>query len=113
MKNKHLVVYYTTDNKSPVEDFINSLEKHARSKIIRLLKNAQEFGVIAIQKHIKKLAGTNLWEMRVLGKQSVRLIYFYQQQNIIFIIHGFIKKNQKTPLKEIKTAIKRYSQLVQ
>ncbi len=112
MDGKYQVVYYTTNNKNPIKKFIDSLDKSSRAKIIRLLKNIQEFGIISVKKHIKKIANTPLWEMRILGKQSVRLIYFCQQQNIIFVIHGFIKKKQKTPLKEIRIALKRYYQLL-
>lgn len=111
MNIKYQVIFYTKNNQSPVQKFIKSLEKQSHAKIIRLLTNTQEFGIIAIKKYVKKLAGTPLWELRILGKQSVRLIYFYQRDNIIFVLHGFIKKSQKTPLKELKIALKRYVEL--
>ena len=57
----------------------------------------------------KKLL-TNLYELRVRGRQKVRIFYcFYQNQAII--VHAFIKKSQKTPQKEIKTALNRIALL--
>lgn len=52
----------------------------------------------------KKLKGhDNLFELRVTGKTEVRLFYFYYDRKLI-ITHGFIKKSQATPAKEIHRA---------
>ena len=38
---------------------------------------------------------------------AYRTFYFARMKDIIFVFHAFVKKTQKTPKKEIKTAQKR------
>lgn len=55
----------------------------------------------------KKLGDTDIWEFRAqfMGI-AYRLLAFWdtQAQALIVTTHGFIKKTQKTPLKEIEKA---------
>ena len=69
-----------------------------------------EHGINSIPQHIKKLTGTPLWEIRILGKDNIRIFYVLPQREVILVLHGFIKKTQKTNPKEINTALKRYQQ---
>lgn len=57
---------------------------------------------------MEKIEGTSLWEIRILGKDNIRTIYAIPGEKIVLILHGFIKKKQKTPLKHIEIALKRY-----
>jgi phage-related protein len=57
-----------------------------------------------------KKIGNKLWELRTSGKQKVRIIYSIEG-NQIYLIHWFIKKTQKIPIKELKTAIKRLTEI--
>lgn len=60
-------------------------------------------------KWVKKLKSVdNLYEIRsaVHGNQQ-RAIYFKVVEDEYVITHGFTKKSQKTPLKEIKKAKRR------
>ena len=50
----------------------------------------------------KKLTD-KLYELRIRGKQEVRIIYVFRKQ-IIYLLHAFKKQTQKTPEKEIKIA---------
>ena len=50
----------------------------------------------------------NLYELRVRGSQEVRIFYCYHQNQAV-VVHFFVKKSQKTPQKEIKTALARIS----
>lgn len=55
----------------------------------------------------KKLDGADIWEFRTLfGGVAYRLLSFFDTDNQALIIttHGFIKKTQKTPKKEIDRA---------
>jgi phage-related protein len=103
------IIYHTsTSGKNYVREFILSLQKHQQAKIRRLLQLITEYGLSSIIPHTKKLSGTPLWEIRILGKNSIRIIYVVLHINTILALHGFIKKTQKTPRKEINTALKRY-----
>ncbi len=80
------VIYYISlSGKNPVQEFINSLEIKQRVKIRRLLLNIQEYGLTSIVAHIKKLSGTPLWEIRILGQDNLRVFFVTKQrEEIIF-----------------------------
>lgn len=55
----------------------------------------------------KKLEGTEIWEFRTLFSGiQYRLLAFWdtREKALIITTHGFIKKTQKTPIKEIEKA---------
>jgi phage-related protein len=56
----------------------------------------------------KKLVGyENIYEMRVISNGVWRALYRYDEGKIIIIKTVFHKKSQKTPLSEIKKALRR------
>lgn len=105
---KWRVVYFVSlSGENPVSEFIDSCNKPQQVKILRRLKNLEEYGLQVIIPHIKKLSGTPFWELRILGKDSIRIIYITEISNQIILFHGFFKKTQKTPPKEIEICLKR------
>lgn len=88
-----------------VEKFLNSCTKSQRTKIVRNLYYLQEFGFTSSNPSIKKLTDTPFWEIRIIGKDSIRLFCFQVNKSIIVVVHAFYKKKQKTPIKEIKIAL--------
>lgn len=106
------VIYYKNDHgESPITIFLDSLNKSQQAKLIRIFSTIEEYGLLSILPHIKKLAGYPLWEIRILGKDSIRILYIEQHKDRIVILHGFIKKNNKTPRREIQIAMKRLENL--
>jgi phage-related protein len=109
MPHKCLVYYYlsaTEDN--PIKDFLDSLEVSQQVKLLRIIKYIQEFGLSAVLPHIKKLQGVPLWEIRTLGKDNLRILYVVPYKNTVLLLHGFSKKAQKTPAREIRIALIRF-----
>jgi phage-related protein len=54
--------------------------------------------------------GQGLWEVRstLTGNREARLIFYQDSQaGALVVLHGFIKKTQKTPKSEIDIALKR------
>jgi phage-related protein len=107
INNWTVIFYHDNREKSPVEEFINSLEKQIAAKIINTLTLIEEFGFDQGHVDVKKLTGTPLWEIRILGKVSTRVIYVTEVQNKVVLLHAFKKKSQKTPVIEIQTALRR------
>jgi phage-related protein len=102
------VIYYTTiQEENPVETFIDSLQKQQKAKIFRIIQYIELYGLQSALPHVKKLTGTALWEIRILGQDSIRVLYVVMKLNEILLVHGFIKKRQKTPQKEIEIALNR------
>lgn len=86
-------------------EFLSSLPEKAQKKITyNLLK--VEGGEIN-KELFKKLDDTEIWEFRTLfNGVSFRLFAFWDttSDTLIVATHGIIKKTNKTPQKEIKTA---------
>ena len=56
-------------------------------------------------KHIENTDG--LYEIRVqFGRNIFRIFCFFDQEQLVVLAHGFQKKTQKTPKKEIEKALK-------
>lgn len=100
-----ILLYKTLDGETPVNEFILSLELKAQSKIYNALELLKSFGVVVVgSPHIKKLTGTQLWELRILGSDSLRILYIAITGKTFLLLHGFKKKKDKTPPKEIRIA---------
>ena len=52
----------------------------------------------------------NLYELRILGSVHIRVFYTFHKDNIV-LLHGFIKKTNKIPQKELLTAKNRIKSL--
>jgi len=110
MQGKVRVYYYITPRGgNPVKDFLDSLSFKQQAKILRIFQYIKIYGLHSVLPHVKKLLGTPFWEIRILGKDNLRVIYVVPKKSEVLVLHGFIKKTKKTPQKEIKTAILRWS----
>jgi len=85
-----------------VEEFISSLDDKAVAKVLRTIDLLEQFGNRLGLPHSKKIS-RGLYELRVRGKQEVRIFYVFKRNQAI-LIHGFVKKSQKTPQKELRLA---------
>jgi len=86
--------------------FIDSLEKPARTKTLRALDLLVQFGY-ALTLPVSRKILNNLFELQIRGTQEVRLFYAFSSGKAL-VVHGFIKKTNKTPRKEIVCAQKRF-----
>lgn len=85
-------------------DFIESQSQKVRDKIYYNLTKSQYF---MDRELFKKLDGTDIWEFRTLYDGiCYRLLAFWdtEKDTLVIATHGFIKKTQKTPQKEIAKA---------
>lgn len=107
MKKVACFYYYTESNKSPVKDFINSLDGRAQRKFFFVKSLLEEFGHRLPKPHAKCI-GDEIFELRFIGMEGqVRVLYFFFHQNKAIFTNGFIKKTNRTPKKEKKLAIER------
>ena len=104
------VRYYITPSGQPVvQKFIDDLQKPTRAKVFRQIELLGHAGSALGMPHAKALGG-GLIELRVRsgrGTQEVRVFYAFATQRRIYLLHGFVKKTQQTPVKEIKIALDR------
>lgn len=103
---RQIIFYKTSDGRSIIEDFLDSLSDKIVQKIIAVLRLIEEQDIIP-EKFFKKLTGTNIWECRIKWKSDIfRIFCFFDKGNVIVLTHGIQKKTHKTPKKEIEKAEK-------
>lgn len=91
--------------------FYNSQPKAVQDKIDWVIDLIRNLRVIP-EKFFKSLKGSDgLFEIRVkVGSNIYRIFSFFDEGNLVILLHGFQKKSQKTPTKEIEKAKRlRYS----
>ena len=102
------IEYYQSEaGRSPVAEFIDSLEASARARIARTLDLLEEFGVelgMPYAKHLEK----QLWELRVRqARNRYRIIYFLASGQTFVLLHGLTKKTGPVPRSDLETAERR------
>lgn len=102
--------FFSGSGNSPVYEFTESLDMKVRSKIKNTLWLLKDYGPSLGPPHSKKLTGTKLWELRILGQNNIRIFYTPLPDQKLLLLHGFVKKSEKTPPQEIETALKRLLQ---
>lgn len=102
------VEYYRAANgREPVADFIDSLPAAAQAKILRLTTLLADYGALLKEPYTKQIKG-KIRELRIKDSQgALRILYFTYTGRRFILLHGFIKKTDKTPEKEIIAAEKR------
>ena len=99
-----LEFYETADGKTPVEDFLDSLDPKMNAKIVGLMEILEEKGN-ELRKPYSSHLEDGIFELRCKqGSNITRALYFFFVGKRIVVTNGFTKKTQKTPKKEIDLA---------
>jgi phage-related protein len=104
------VVFYKTDTgKEPVRDWLKSLPAQEKKTIGQEIKTVQ-FGWPLGMPIVRKLE-KDLWEVRSHLPNRIARVLFTVDDGIMVLLHGFIKKSQKTPSRDLTLARKRLQAL--
>jgi phage-related protein len=104
------VRFYKTENGSePVREWLRSLSLDSRKIIGEDIKTVQ-YGWPIGMPVVRKLE-PGIWEVRSRLKDGISRVLFTVDDNIMVLLHGFIKKSQKTPLDDLATGRKRKNTL--
>ena len=109
--NNWVIRFYTNSRGDElVQDFIRQQDKPTYAKTIRLLgliaKNGPNLGM-----PYSRYMQDGLYELRIRGKNEVRIFYVFQTEMTVFLLHAFKKRSKKTPYKELEIAINRKKEL--
>lgn len=105
-----LVAFYQTEaGNEPVRIWLKSLKKEDRRAIGENIKTAQ-FGWPMGMPLIRKIE-RDLWEVRSSVKDGIARVFFTVEGQTMVLIHGFIKKSQKTPKTDLNLARRRLADL--
>lgn len=109
-----IVEYYKyAEGKEPAADFIDTLSNEARVKVFRIIKLLRDYGVLLKEPYTKQIRG-KIRELRIRDSHgAIRILYFTYTGKRFILLHGFIKKTDKTPLREIEIAEKRMDDFIQ
>ena len=106
------VVFFRTDQgNEPVREWLEGLgTRDERIIDADITIVAEHWPLVARTRLVKKLKDKgNLWEIRTRiseGKRIARILFTIEAGEII-LLHGFIKKSQKTPRRDLRLARKR------
>lgn len=100
--------YRTRSGRSPVEEFLDTLNGKQAQKVAWVLSLVEELDIVP-QQYLKKLVNTDdIWEVRVQYAGNIfRLLGFFDGTALVILTNGFAKKTQKTPKAEISLAEER------
>ena len=100
----NIIFYEKEDGTIPVMEFLNKLPVKHQAKALRDIDVLEQYGTALTEPHVKHIKG-KLWELRIRSANDIsRIFYFMAVGKDIVLLHGFVKKSQKTPNREIKTA---------
>jgi len=109
--------YRTARGDCSVKDFIDALPPKLQAKNIRELMLLEEFGINLPPPYTQQLHGkevSGIWELRVkLASDITRIFYFYPIADRVILLHGFLKKSDETPPRELQTAVRRMKDAIE
>ena len=103
--DKFTIEFYERENGDiPAEEFLLSLDKKMRAKILGIMGILQEKENQLREPYSKHL-DEGIFEIRgKVGTDISRVLYFFYYEGKIVFTNGFVKKTQKTPKSEIEKA---------
>jgi phage-related protein len=104
-----VVFYRSASGNEPVRDWLKGLAREDRKAIGEDVKTAQ-YGWPLGMPLIRKLE-PGLWEVRSRVSHGIARVIFTVDTGVMVLLHGFVKKSQKTPAPELKTARQRLADL--
>ncbi len=102
------LVFYTTERgDTPVDDFLDCLDKKSRAKVAAHLSLLEEHGPHLKRPYADVVRG-KIRELRIPhSSNQYRILYFFQVRNQIVLAHAFSKKTQQLKEKDIELAERR------
>jgi phage-related protein len=109
-KSLKAVFFETAAGNQPVREFILGLTKEDRKEVgadIRAVQKGFPMGFPLVRKE-----KPNLWEIRSAIKDGICRIFFTIFGDKMILLHGFVKKTQKTPPGELSIAVARMKDFI-
>ena len=94
-----------------VESFVLGLPDGLLARYLRLTDMMLEFGANLGMPHTRAMSD-GLFELRIKGKEGIaRVFYCTLIGQRVVMLHGFIKKSEKTPTNELRIARARLAEV--
>jgi len=105
----HIEFYQDSHGREPMKEYIEELHAKATTskdsrinftKIMAYIDVLEKYGTRVGEPVTKHLDG-EIWELRPLDN---RILYAYWKDNTFILLHHFIKKSNKTPVRDLEQA---------
>jgi phage-related protein len=102
------LVFYTTERgDSPIDEFLDGLDKKSRAKVAAHLSLLEEEGSNLKRPYADVVRG-KIRELRIqFSSNQYRILYFFHLRNQIVMVHAFSKKSPQLKEKDLELAEKR------
>lgn len=107
------IVFYTdARGGEPVRAFLEGLDLRTQARFAWSIEQLRQRNVQAREPLVKHLEG-RIWELRRESTTNIyRLLYATLPNRRILVLHGFHKKTQKTPPRELALAQRRLAEFL-
>ncbi len=104
------VVFFRLDSgREPVREWLKDMDRTNRKSVGEDIMTLQ-FGW-PVGMPLARKVDDDLWEIRSHVSLGIARTFFTIFKRRIVLLHGFVKKSQKTPLNELATAKRRLTKL--
>ncbi len=106
MKRLPAKFYRSDSGREPVREWLKSLDPADRRIIGEDIKDVEFAWPIGMP--LVRSLGRDIWEVRSsLPRGRIARVLFCVERDCMVLLHGYMKKTQKTPQQDIDLAIKR------
>lgn len=90
---------------------VEAMPRGIRARLVSLFRRMEIFGSNLGMPHTRQIE-TGLFELRAMSQEGIgRVFYCTAIGKRIIVLHSFVKKSQKTPLKELEIARQRLAEV--
>lgn len=102
------LVFYTTEKgDSPIDEYLDGLDKKSRAKVAAYLSLLEEQGPNLKRPYADIVKG-KIRELRIHYRSNqYRILFFFYVRNQIVLLHAFSKKSQQLKEKDIELSERR------
>ena len=111
MKRVPAIFFRTATGNEPVREWLRAMGAEDRRRIGEDLKTV-EFGW-PVGMPTCRAMGDGLYEVRTRldGNRIVRILFCIDRHQRMVVLHGFVKKTQKTPAQDLALALRRKQEI--
>src|SRR5581483_9945763 len=100
------IVFFRAQGSEPVREFLETLDRKTQARFAWSIEQLRLRNVRAREPLVRHVEG-KLWELREESRTDIyRVLYFAASGRRIVLLHGFQKKTERTPRREIETALR-------
>ena len=113
------VKFLIEDGRDIINDFIMGLEQKEAKKVVRLINLLDDLGfkrLILTEMCAGVVGSNNLWYLRAKYRSNIYRIFFFKyfidDREVYILVHGIVKKTNRTPSGDIKLAERRKKNII-